>query len=131
MLHLNATTPADQVVAIQTKLAYWLAGFVLVAGVLQVWVLTPGLRAAGFRFQPILHFWTPAIRKMLWLSLPVALGAGVLQLSVSLDKGIAMALMRGVDNAGREITHFKLFGHWIRYPMALGAPRRLDLAQFL
>jgi putative peptidoglycan lipid II flippase len=131
MLHLQANTPADQVVALQTKLAYWLAASVLVAGVLQVWVLTPGLKAVGFRFQPILHFWTPAIRRMLWLSLPVAMGAGVLQLSVLLDKGIAMALMRGVDNAGHQITHFQLFGHWIRYPMALGAPRRLDLAQFL
>jgi putative peptidoglycan lipid II flippase len=131
MLHLQATTPADQVVAIQTKLAYWLAAFVLVAGVMQVAVLMPGLRLVGFRFRPILHFWTPAIRKMLWLSLPVAMGAGVLQLSVLLDKGISMALMQGVDNAGHPITHFQFFGHWIRYPMALGAPRRLDLAQFL
>ncbi|HWE01130.1 MAG TPA: murein biosynthesis integral membrane protein MurJ [Tepidisphaeraceae bacterium] len=131
MLHLQANTPADQVVAIQTRLAYWLAAFVLVAGGMQVWLLTPGLKQVGFRFQPILHFWTPAIRKMLWLSLPVAMGAGVLQLSVLLDKGISMALMQGIDHAGRSITHFRFFGHWIRYPMAIGAPRRLDLAQFL
>jgi putative peptidoglycan lipid II flippase len=131
MLHLRASTPADQVIEIQTKLAFWLAGFVLVAGVLQVCVLLPALRQVGFRFQLVLHFWTPMIRKMLWLTLPVAIGAGVLQLSVLLDKGISMALMAGVDNVGNPITHFHFFGHLVRYPMALGAPRRLDLAQFL
>lgn len=131
LLHLRATTPADQVIAIQTTLAYWLAGFVLLAGVLQVMVLWPALRAVGFSFQPILHFWTPAIRRMLWMSLPVAMGAGVLQLSVLLDKGISMALMQGVDAVGRPITHFHLAGRLIAYPMEMGAPRRLDVAQFL
>ncbi len=131
MLHLRATTPADQAILLQTRLAFWLAGFVLVAGVLQVAVLLPALKAVGFRFQLILHFWTPAIRRMLWMSLPVALGAGVLQISVLLDKGISMALMRGIDNAGKPITHFHFLGHWVRFPMAMGAPRRLDLAQFL
>jgi putative peptidoglycan lipid II flippase len=131
MLHLGLAHNAEQVVLIQTRLAYWLAGFVLVAGVLQVGVLLPSLKQVGFRFRFVLHFWTPAIRKMLWLSLPVALGAGVLQLSVLLDKGISMGLMAGVDNAGHAITHFSFFGHQVRYPMAMGAPRRLDLAQFL
>jgi putative peptidoglycan lipid II flippase len=131
IVHLRASTPDAQAVVLQTKLAYWLAGFVLVAGVLQVAALWPSLRAVGFRFQPIFRFWTPMIRRMLLLSLPVALGAGVLQLSVLLDKGISFALMNDVDKAGHTITHFTLFHHSIRYPMELGAPRRLDLAQFL
>ncbi|HET6247282.1 MAG TPA: murein biosynthesis integral membrane protein MurJ [Tepidisphaeraceae bacterium] len=131
MMHLAATTSPEQIVVIQTKLAYGLAAAVLVAGVLQICVLLPALRRVGFHFQPVLHFWTPMIRKMLWLSLPVAIGAGVLQLSVLLDKGISMFLMAGVDNAGNAITHFHFWGHWVRYPMELGAPRRLDLAQFL
>ena len=131
VLHLGLGTPPDQVIIIQTRLAYWLAGFVLVAGVLQVLVLIPALKAIGFRFQPVMHFWTPTLRKMLWLSLPVAVGAGVLQLSVLLDKGISMALMQGVDKAGGTITHFQFLGHLVRYPMVMGAPRRLDVAQFL
>src|SRR5688500_15026631 len=57
--------------------ARWMAYAVLVAGALQVLMLLPSLRAAGFRFKLILHLWTPAIRKMLAMSLPVALGAGV------------------------------------------------------
>ncbi len=49
---------------------------VLVAGVFQVAMLVPSLRAIGFRFDLRAGLWTPAIRKMVALSLPVALGAG-------------------------------------------------------
>src|SRR5207253_5244363 len=69
--------------------------------------------------------------KMLLLSLPVALGAGVLQISVLLDKGISYALMQGQDAQGHVITEGSFFGHAYTYPMEIGATRRLDLAQFL
>jgi len=91
----------------------------------------PALRNVGFRFSAMTGFWTSAVRKMLRMTVPVALGAGVLQLSVLLDKGISVLLMRGVDGAGNAITHFTLFGHAYRYPLELGAPARLNLAQFL
>src|SRR4029077_18057579 len=68
---------------------------------------------------------------MLVLSIPVALGAGVLQLSVLLDKGISYGLMQGVDKSGALVTQFHWFGNSARYPMELGATRRLDLAQLL
>ncbi|HEX4125060.1 MAG TPA: lipid II flippase MurJ, partial [Tepidisphaeraceae bacterium] len=104
MLQLHANMGPAAAEPLQRRLAFWLAGFVLVAGVMQFGVMLPGLAAVGFRFKIALHFWTPMIRKMLWLSLPVAIGAGVLQLSVLLDKGISMFLMAGVDNAGNAIT---------------------------
>jgi len=135
MLHLEKD-PA-RALPLQTTLAYWLAAFVLVAGVLQVIVLLPALRASGFRFHLSPEHWkwgtilSPAVRRMLKLTVPVALGAGVLQLSVLLDKGISVLLMQGVDGAGNPVTHFSLFGHWVRYPLELGAPARLNLAQFL
>jgi putative peptidoglycan lipid II flippase len=128
---LSHGTPAALVVGKQITLAYWLAGVVLIAGVLQVAVLLPSLRQSGFRFKFVPHFWTPPIKRMLLLSLPVAMGAGVLQLSVFLDKGISYCLMQGVDQYQHPITMFHLLGHSIRLPMELGAPRRLDLAQFL
>ena len=118
----DLTTEAGQIAA-----ARWLAASVLVAGVVQVAMLLPSLRAAGFRFRLILHLWTPAIRKMLAMSLPVALGAGVLQLSVMLDKGIAFLLAQGAGGA----THFELLGMSIRYPMSGGAAARLNWAQFM
>ena len=130
ILHLRASTPAAQAQVMQTTLTYWLAAFVLVAGVLQWLSLWPSLRAVGFRFYPGLQFWTPAIRKMLLLSAPVAVGAGVLQLSVLLDKMISWGLMQG-EGATVASTHFRLLGHLIRFPMEAGAPRRLDIAQFL
>ena len=79
----------------------------------------------------MLHVWTPAIRKMLKLTVPVALGAGVLQLSVLLDKGISMLLMQGQDPAG-HVGH-ALFAAGPRDPLSdgIGAPARLNLAQFL
>jgi putative peptidoglycan lipid II flippase len=110
---------------------FWISWTVLVAGVIQVLVLVPSLRAVGFRFQPILHFWTPQVQRMLKLTLPVALGAGVLQISVMLDKGLSLLLAQGHDKSGKLIEWFHIFGHWFRYPMAEGAAARLNWAQFM
>jgi putative peptidoglycan lipid II flippase len=131
ILHLHTHLDPAKTISLQTTLAYWLSFFVLIAGVIQASILFPALRPVGFRFEPVLHFWTPAIRKMLKLTVPVALGAGVLQLSVLLDKGLSVLLMQGVDAAGHAVTHFSFFGHWVRYPMEMGAPARLNVAQFL
>ena len=109
----------------------WYEDGVLVAGALQVVVLLPALRSVGFRFRPRVRAWNPAVRKMLVLSIPVAIGAGVLQLSVLLYKGLSYSLMQGFDRDGNPITHFQWFGEAVRYPMSMGAVRRLDLAQLL
>jgi len=131
IIGLGRHTPADLVEAKQIQLSYWLAVVVLIAGAMQVGVLLPALKEIGFRFKLVSNFWTPPIKKMLLLSLPVAMGAGVLQLSVMLDKSISMALMTGKDDVGKSITTFHWFGKDVRLPMELGAPRRLDLAQNL
>jgi putative peptidoglycan lipid II flippase len=120
-----------RVIQLQTTLAFWLAWTVLLAGALQVAILIPALRDIGFRLRLRVKIWTPSVRKMLMLSLPVALGAGVLQLSVLLDKGISYGLMQGENAAGERVTHFTIAGNSVRYPMELGATRRLDLAQLL
>lgn len=127
ILRLRVGDQDAALLAKQTTLSYWLALCVLVAGVLQVAVLLPALRSVGFRFQVSRHFWTPPVKKMLKLTLPVALGAGVLQLSVMLDKGISVLLMQVDVN----VTHFLFLGYSIPFPMELGAPARLNLAQFL
>lgn len=126
ILMLARASEADKIL-IQTRLAYWLAGFVLVAGVLQIAMLLPALRADGFRPMWVGNIWTPAVRKMLNLSVPVALSAGVLQLSVVLDTAITVLLTRSEDPS----QHMHLFGHAIAYPMAIGAVARLTWAQLL
>jgi putative peptidoglycan lipid II flippase len=115
----------------QEQLAYLLSAGVIVAGALQVMILMPALRAVGARFSMSIKSWTPDTRKMLRLSLPVAIGAAVLQTSVLLDKAISYTLMEGGSGATGLITHFSLFGYDIRYPMELGATRRLELAQLM
>lgn len=110
----------------QTRGVIWLSISVLIAGVLQVLALVPSLRAVGFRFRPVLHFWTPAIQRMLKLSIPVAIGAGVLQLSVMIDRGVAWFLAAPPGD-----THFSLMGMAIRYPLIEGAAARLNWAQYL
>src|SRR5262249_51572525 len=130
-LHLHRGVSDEAALHLQTVLAYWLSGFVLVAGGMQASILLPSLRATGVRFRPVLHVWTPAVRKMLKLTVPVAIGAGVLQLSVLMDKGISVLLMQDKDAAGQVVTHFSVLGRQITYPMANGAPARLNLAQFL
>jgi putative peptidoglycan lipid II flippase len=112
---------------LQIRLAYWLSFFVLVAGCLQITMLIPALRRSGFRLMWVGNFWTPAVRQLLKLSLPVAFSAGVLQISVLLDKGITLFLTQGENPA--EKLHF--FGRAFNYPMVLGAAARLNWAQML
>jgi putative peptidoglycan lipid II flippase len=112
---------------LQIRLAYWLSCFVLIAGCLQITMLVPALRRSGFRPMWVGNIWTPAIRKLLKLSLPVAFSAGVLQISVLLDKSITLFLTRSENPAEK----LQLFGRAFNYPMALGAAARLNWAQML
>lgn len=114
----------------QTQAIYFISASVLAAGVLQVLMLMPALRAVGFRFD-FRVLWTPLTVRMLKLSVPVALGAGVLQLSVLLDRGISFLLAQSADQQGTLLTHFAFLGHNIRYPMEMGASVRLFWAQLL
>src|SRR5688572_4918695 len=115
----------------RVRAVYLVSVLVLVAGVLQVLSLVPALRSVGFQFDLSATFRTPAISRMLKLSIPVAIGAGVLQLSVVLDRSIAYFLAQGLDAHGQVITHFHFLGKWFAYPLQLGAAPRLWWAQNL
>lgn len=132
LLGIHVSESSDKVIALQTTLAYWLSGGVLLAGVLQVAVLLPALRQIGFRFTFVRSFWTPLVRKVIILSIPVAIGAGVLQLSVLADKSIGFLMSHGVAADGSAVTHATLPGGYVlRLPMQMGAPVRLSYAQVL
>ena len=111
----------------RTAATKWLAVSVIVSGVLQVAMLWPSLRAAGFTFDPAAAMLTPATRRMLRMSVPVALSAGVLQVGVMLDKGVSFFLAAPPDGSAT----FDVLGHAVRYPMAAGAAARLNWAQFM
>jgi putative peptidoglycan lipid II flippase len=120
-----------RVIELQTTLAFWLAFAVVFAGAMQVAILLPALHAIGFRFRPTARIWTPAVRRMLAISIPVALGLGVLQLSVVADKAVSYAFMQKYVEKSPPVTHFTMFGDTIRYPLELGAVRRLEIAQLM
>src|ERR1700722_13009091 len=126
LLFLHAATGQTKL-DLQTRLANWLAVFVLVAGVLQVLILTPALRAVGFQWVWIGRFWTPDVKRMVKLSVPVAFSAGVLQASVVIDTLITLCLTGSSNPADR----LHLFGHAFAYPMLPGALARLNWAQLL
>ncbi len=111
----------------QREAVWWLAVSVLVSGAAQVALLAPSLIQCGFRFHLTAHMWTPAVKKMLLMSVPVALGLGVLQLGVVLDKQIS--LMMSPQRATETAGHF--LGMTYRLPMEIGALARLDWAQYL
>lgn len=126
ILGLNGQDAPERL-ALQTTLIYWLAFFVLIAGGLQVLMLVPALHASGFHFRfRGARIWTPTVKRMLQLSVPVALSAGVLQFSVLIDKTIP-AFLAATDG----VTHFTLLGYAIPYPVEAGAVARLNWAQFL
>lgn len=122
----NTTTDAGKERAI-----YFVSFAVVIAGVVQAALLVKPLKDVGFRFDFRQTFRTPAVKKMIRLSIPVAIGAGVLQLSTLLDKGLAYFLAQGIDESKQLITHFTLFGQSIPYPLERGAAVRLSWAQLL
>ncbi len=117
----DLSTNAGQLAAV-----WWVSIAVLIAGAGQVAFLVPSLARCGFAFHLVRQFWTPAIRNMLLMSLPVALSASVLQIGVVLDKQISLMLA-----AGDGQTHFDFFGYLVPFPMEPGALARLNWAQFL
>ena len=111
----------------QRAATWWIAVSVVVAGVAQVALLAPSLRACGFRVTLAGGIWTPAVRRMMRMTVPVALGLGVLQLGVVLDKQISWMMSPQTD--GRTTGAF--LGLQYALPMAAGAVTRLDWAQYL
>jgi putative peptidoglycan lipid II flippase len=131
---LGITATADPLVRLskQVTLTYWLAGMVLVAGAAQVALLLPALKKVGFRFSLHEAIWTPQIRHMLKMSIPIGMAAGVLQISVLMDKGISAVLAQDINKHTKSlISTFSLAGQDWRLPMQLGALARLDMAQML
>jgi putative peptidoglycan lipid II flippase len=106
---------------------YVVAWSVLAAGVLQLVVIVPALRAngvtLGFRFDLA----DPTVRHMLRLLVPVALGQGVLAFGVFLDAQVCTMLSHVHDTAGS----FTLFGWSVRYPLQEGALSAITYAQRL
>ena len=90
---------------------------VLVAGVLQIAIQVPALRAKGVRLRLRFDFAHPGLRQALGLMLPVIFGLAIMQCNVLLDSLIAVGMSRppgGPDT-------FAVLGHHVPYPLESGA----------
>jgi len=75
--------------------AHALAWGVAIAGMVQFWWLLANVMKAGVHLRLPLPRLTPAVRSMIKLIIPVAIGAGVYQISLIIDMVIASLLPSG------------------------------------
>ena len=75
--------------------AHALAWGVAIAGMVQFWWLLASVMRAGVHLRLPLPRLTPAVRSMIKLIIPVAIGAGVYQISLVIDTAIASLLPSG------------------------------------
>jgi putative peptidoglycan lipid II flippase len=107
--------------------AYVLAFVVVAAGVLQVVLILPALRSSGVRLGWRWEPYHPAVRQILRLMVPVALGQGVLAFGVYLDSTICVLLTR---KEGSPVM-LRLGTTEVHYPLREGALSAITNAQRL
>lgn len=97
--------------------AYVIAAAIVVSGALQLAVLLPALRSAGFRFDFSWRAARPALRQVGTAMLPIALALAVTQINTLADSLVAVGLARDPD--GPQTIAW--LGHSVRYPLETGA----------
>jgi len=96
---------------------YLIAGFILVAGLVEIAVQVPAMKWAGLVFRPVWDLHDAGLRRVLELLGPVIIAVGVVQINVFMDSLIANLL--SPSEAG--VAAFSI-GPWeIAYPMQIGA----------
>jgi len=68
---------------------FYVAVGILIAGIVQLVIQFPLLRSLGFRFRWRKPGKDPAVKRILWLLLPAALGASITQVNVMVDTMLA------------------------------------------
>lgn len=108
------------------KRIFWVAGAVLLAGVIQVIQMVPTLRAAGLQLRPMLSFSSAGLGAVLRPMLPIAIGYCAVQINTFMDTQIAWWF--SPDGHGGA-NHFSLLGHVFPVAMEAGAGAKLSVAQ--
>ncbi|HEY3131596.1 MAG TPA: murein biosynthesis integral membrane protein MurJ [Acidobacteriota bacterium] len=72
----------------------------LIGGALQFTVQWPSLRAAGFRYRPMLSFTDPGVRQIIKLMGPAIIGTAAVQVNVLVNSNFASTI---VDASGRHL----------------------------
>ncbi len=103
------------------------AAGVIVAGLVQLGIQVPPLRAVGVPLRPAWDVRSAAFRRVLTLMGPMVLGLTVTQINTLADNFIALWLSGSVEKG----TSFVLLGHRLAYPLWEGAVSQLFYAQRL
>lgn len=106
---------------------FFVAFAVLIAGVVQIAIQVPPLRASSVSFRPMWRTHSEAFRKIIILMGPMILGLTATQINTLADDLIAW-WFSGSPEKG---TFFILLGHKITYPLQRGSVSHLYYAQRL
>ncbi len=106
---------------------FYVAAAVLVAGVVQIAIQIPPLRASGISFRPEWRIQSEAFRKIIILMAPMILGLTVTQINTLADDLIAWWFSGSVEKG----TFFIFLGQKIAYPLQRGSVSHLYYAQRL
>jgi len=106
---------------------FYVAAAVLIAGVVQIAIQIPPLRASGVSIRPAWKTQSEAFRKILILMGPMILGLTVTQINTLADDLIAWWFSGSVEKG----TFFVLLQHKITYPLQRGSVSHLYYAQRL
>lgn len=109
------------------KQVFIVAGAVIIAGLAQLAIQIPALRANGISIRPQWAVGSDAFKKIIFLMGPMILGMTVTQLNTLFDDIIARWLSGSADKG----DFFLLFGKQIYYPLKEGAVSHLFYAQRL
>lgn len=107
---------------------YWVAGAVVIAGVVQVLQMLPTLRRSGIQLRWLLTTRDSGISEIVRSMLPMMMGLSAVQLNTYMDTQIAWWLSPAGHN---NMPQFMLLGWTIHTPMESGAVGMLSVAQRL
>ena len=106
---------------------FYVASAVLIAGIVQIAIQIPPLRASGVAVKPAWKIQSEAFRKILLLMGPMILGLTVTQINTLADDLIAWWFSGSVEKG----SFFVLLQHEITYPLQRGSVSHLYYAQRL
>lgn len=109
------------------KQVFFVAGSVLVAGVVQLAIQIPPLRASGVIIKPAWDIRSEAFRKVIFLMAPMIIGLTATQLNTLADTWIAK-FFSGSPEKDELLT---IFGYTVKYPLWDGAVSYLYYSQRL
>ena len=109
-----------------TQRIYWVAGAVVISGILQVILLVAAVRRTGFRFRGALALGGEGVREIVKKMAPMILGLSAVQLNTFLDSQIAWWFSPD-GHGGRSA--FTIAGMLVHVPMLAGALGKLSVAQ--